>query len=838
MASYKVTSLTIGLQTGSDSTYYATWSFSKSHVASYTVQWYYATGDGFWYDGGSSSVTLKNATYSAPSNAKKIKVKVTPVSTTYETTVQTATTTNTSSGSNTVTWSGYTPTVSSGSSSSGTSYTTTTKTVSYWTGSAATATYTIVSLPEEPSAPTLSLGTVSSSKTVVIATVDTTDSYTEGIQFVYYRATSITGDYTKLSTVSSTVSGGQATVQKSVDNGYYYKVRCRGYRTISSKKNYGDYSDYSDDITTPPGPVTNLKVTGASSTSIKVSWTAPSTATKYTVEYVISSDEIAGYKLFGTGSSEVQEITDITSTTTYLTGLESGYKYYVRVKALNDDDQESTWVGTTGKYYCTIGTIPEAPTTWSSTTTAYLSGTSTYYVYLYFTHNCEDGSALTGARLRYKLSGDSSWTYSTAYTMVDEDSGVGYFAYGIGTWDPDADFSSNTLQWGVQTRGILYSDSNEGYGDWSTTRSVNIYDEPTLEIVSSEDTMSSYPLILDFACGPDGQNPISITVTVSALELYETTNYDGTTATIRKGQEIFIGTYDSSYFKESRFTMYLSASEINLEDDVSYRVSATVSLDSGLTADATFDFDTEFDADEYDVNASVDIDKDALVAYIRPWAEYAGEDTVYKGTDVTLGVYRREPDGTFTEIETGISAKYGGSLAVSDPHPALDYARYRIVAVDSSNSNVFYSDIPDQPVLEPSIVIQWDEDWQVFNVDGSEDDDGTPWAGSMIKIPYNIDVSETNDIDVSLVEYIGRDHPVSYYGTQKGYSASWSCEIPKTDTEMLAALRRLAIYAGDVYVREPSGTGYWAQIAVSMNLNHCELTVPVSFSIKRVEGGA
>jgi hypothetical protein len=88
-----------------------------------------------------------------------------------------------------------------------------------------------------------------------------------------------------------------------------------------------------------------------------------------------------------------------------------------------------------------------------------------------------------------------------------------------------------------------------------------------------------------------------------------------------------------------------------------------------------------------------------------------------------------------------------------------------------------------------------------------------------------------------MIKYIGRKHPVSYYGTHLGETASWSCTIPKNDTKTLYALRRLAAWAGDVYVREPSGVGYWANIVVNFSLKHRELTVPVSFEITRVEGG-
>ena len=107
----------------------------------------------------------------------------------------------------------------------------------------------------------------------------------------------------------------------------------------------------------------------------------------------------------------------------------------------------------------------------------------------------------------------------------------------------------------------------------------------------------------------------------------------------------------------------------------------------------------------------------------------------------------------------------------------------------------------------------------------------------MLKLPYNIDVSDGNTIDKSLVEYIGRKHPVSYYGTQVGQTQTWSVDIPKNDTETIYALRRLSVWMGDVYIREPSGSGYWANISVSFSQKHLDTIIPVKFSITRVAGG-
>ena len=133
--------------------------------------------------------------------------------------------------------------------------------------------------------------------------------------------------------------------------------------------------------------------------------------------------------------------------------------------------------------------------------------------------------------------------------------------------------------------------------------------------------------------------------------------------------------------------------------------------------------------------------------------------------------------------------------------------------------------------------MQWNEAWTDYNLPEDEAIAKPAWHGSMLKLPYNIDVTESNDLDVSIINYIGRKHPVSYYGTHIGSTAIWHCDVPKSDKETIYALRRLAIWMGDVYVREPSGVGYWANVSVSFEQKHCNLVVPVTIDITRVTGG-
>ena len=202
--------------------------------------------------------------------------------------------------------------------------------------------------------------------------------------------------------------------------------------------------------------------------------------------------------------------------------------------------------------------------------------------------------------------------------------------------------------------------------------------------------------------------------------------------------------------------------------------------------------------------------------------------------NLTLSVYRREYDGSFTEVASGIPNNY---TSVTDPHPALDRARYRFVAKDMLTGAISFYDMPGQQVNCSSIILQWAEDWSTFDTGEDQTIEGISWSGSLLKLPYNIKVTDTRKPEVALVEYAGRKHPVSYYGTQVGETTQWSADIPKDDKETIYALRRLSLWAGDVYVREPSGMGYWANVEVSFNQSYDAVTVPISLNITRVEGG-
>lgn len=670
------------------------------------------------------------------------------------------------------------------------------KEASYWTGTSETATYSVSTNPPD----TISAPNVEIKDFTLTATLDNiSDSKIDQIQFQVYDGTKLFDSGTV------DVKTRRAVFSCSINAGGNYRVRCRAVNWYGTSTVYGEWSDFSGESTTIPTSISGVSCIADSETSVKLTWNSVSTATSYEIQYSVK-------KTYFDSASEVSSLT-VESSTAFVTGLEAR-EWFFRVRAVNDVGR-SAWSEIVS---VVIGATPEPPTTWSSTTTAVIGEDVT----LYWVHNTEDGSKMAEAQIEIDINGASSTVTIPGITEEDKDEGI--YSY---TLDTSKYSVGAVVLWKVKTKGI-----NGKYGEWSTQRTINVYAPPTLSLeisMDDNDILSSLPLTIEATAGPNEQTPTSYHVAVIANDSYEIDDAIGSSILVVEGSEVYSKIFNVS---DRTLNVELSAGDILLQNDQSYTVKVSVSMNSGLTAENSLQFTTDWEDYSYIPDASVAIDKDTLSCYISPFC--IDIDGSFP-EDVALSVYRREYNGTFTKLASGLAND--GVVTITDPHPALDYARYRIVAQHTGTSEVMYEDLPGLPIGEPAIVIQWDETWSDFNYMGEDESEERPWSGSMLRLPYNVDVSEDRSIDVSLIEYIGRKHPVSYYGTQLGETATWSTVIDKTDKETLYGLRRLSVWMGDVYVREPSGVGYWAQIKVSMSTKHLDVIIPVSFEIKRVEGG-
>lgn len=682
-----------------------------------------------------------------------------------------------------------------------TTHTVNKKDVVYWTATWSTdKNYSFSSNPPTtPPVPTVEVDNLK--LTASLSNLDVNGTY---IQFHIVK-----NDTSQYKLVKVAIKTNAASYSCSLAAGTRYKVRCRAYRGTL----YSDWSEYSSNYDTRPGTPTGVTIKGTSETSIQLSWTAVSTATSYEIEYTTNRN-------YFNGSDGTSTVNGITTTRYEKTGLESGETYFARVRAVNDQG-ESGWSSIVSVI---IGEAPDSPTTWSSTTTAIVGDS----LYLYWVHNSKDESNMRTAQLQIYVN-NVLQTQTVSIANVDDDEDEETHEY---EFDTSSLTEGAQIKWRVRTAGITGV-----FGEWSIQRTVDVYAPPTLELSLTNvdgdniDVLESFPFYINGISGPNTQTPIGYHVTILSNDSYETIDEIGNVKMVNAGDEVYSKYYDNVVF----LLLELSAGSIDLENNKEYEIQTTVSMDSGLNVTESITFTVSWTDEQYEPNAEIGVDEDTLEANIHPYCDDENGDLI---PGITLGVYRREFDGTFTEIATGLSNTE--DLYVTDPHPALDYARYRIVAITDATGAVSYYDVPGYPVGEKSVIIQWDEDWSEFDA-STEDEADSPenptWSGSMLRLPYNIDVSDDYSMDVELVEYVGRKHPVSYYGTQVGSTSNWNVAIDKSDENTLYTLRRLAIWAGDVYVREPSGSGYWANVSVSFSQSHGSLIIPVSIDVKRVEGG-
>ena len=767
----KATIKHFGLQSNTDRTVFATWIWDKENTENYQAKWEYDTGDSVWFAGSNSTVDTKQSVWNAPANAKRVRFYVKPIS--------------------------KKRTVNG-------------KESSYWT--AGWSTVKSYSFADNPPSTPSSAPEVDVKGFKLTASLRNITGTASIIEFALFK------DGTKYKTGKAAIKASAASFEFALVAGSEYTVRCRAY----GNGEYSEWSSYTNPIGTIPATpegFTKCILQGDNHDRVHLEWKACATATDYEIEY--ANDQSFFDTTANTTKQKTGNVTEWTFVDAFKLDANSDKagQWFFRIRAINDNG-ESGWSSVSST---SIGKAPSAPTTWSSTNSVIVGEPLT----LYWVHNSEDGSSQKEAQLKLTIGGVSNTTIIKNTTDEDEKDKTSSY-----TVDTSEYTEGTTIVWSVSTIG-----EGGAYSDWSVTRTVHVFAAPSIDLTVEDsngnefNTLESFPLRIRGITEPNTQRPIGFYVSVKANQSYTTIDSMGNERKVLTGEDIYKKYIDSADLLD----ITLGPSDVDLENNIPYTIKVMAHMNSGLTAEASYDFTVAWAEDDtvYEPNAEIVYDDETYSAYIRPYCDDSEGNPV---SGITLSVYRREFDGAFTEIGTDIDNTI--NKFILDPHPALDFARYRVVARTAETGAITYCDVPGYPVGCKAIIIQWDEAWSNFDTSGNSDALSEPaWTGSLLKLMYNIDISDKTDRDVELVSYIGRARPVSYHGTQLGESSTWSVEIPANDTETLYALRRLSIWMGDVYVREPSGSGYWASIDVSFSQKHCDLTIPVTINVTRVEGG-
>ena len=780
----------------------ASWTWTKSHTANYSCEWQFATGNKdktgktIWYEGSSSSSDVKNSLYTIPNEAISVRFRVKPIATKK----------------------------------------TDKKKTPYWSASwSAWKKIAVVDCP----AKVVPNFTIEIGHALLNLTVGS-DCKSYKYQIFEDDSCIMTSSKISINLVDSIY------IYHEFIPGRTYYARVATYGSTGATLGYGDLSSGS---TSGPSfcEITDLRMNlGSDGTrSMYIAWDYLGTEVKnnnwsYDIEYTTTLEYIKDIKREATGQVSKITVTSSEGEPNQFYNIpfnieNEGAVYYFRVRANNGSSSGVKYSERWSEVMsCPFGVAPSTPTTWTIIDSYRTSDSIT----VYFNHNSLDGSPMRKYRIVY-TNGDITNQIEGTVPVTSDNPNSGYYTFSSLFFTDGSE-----VRWKVQTMGAV-----EEWSPFSVERVFTVYDDPIISLTidgqdfTDDDTgneIKRYPVrFTTSALNSVAQTMISVSFEITANNRYRTTDTTGRDKYVNEGEVIYSKTYNVNNVRT--FDIDLNVGDVILENGEEYTAKVTAAFNTGLSAYDDIEFMTSF---ENGVIPEPDTDEVVITRDLcAVFNVYCMTDEGAYVNDVLFSVYRIDFDGGLTPLYTDIEPAEGSNgVKVVDYHPSLNEASYRLVAKSKLTGEIVFNDIPAEPVGETGIVIQWDDvdNYISFeDIEESDDEfDAVGWSGTILKLPYNITTSETTKIDTGLIEYIGRDHPVSYYGTQLGQTANWRTEIPRNDMETINILRRLSVYRGDVYVREPTGTGYWAHVVVSFDRTYDSLKVPVSLSITRVEGGA
>ena len=265
--------------------------------------------------------------------------------------------------------------------------------------------------PNKVTAPTLKVSNVASTGKIKL----TWNKISAAAKYEVYRATSKTGTYTKLSTVTGTsLTNGSAPAGKT----YYYKIRAVS--ANGTKSGWSNIVSRTCDLPRPDVTVSNI----ASSGKIKVSWKKIDGAIKYEV-YRATSENGTYSKLITTTSTSINN-----------TSATAGKTYYYKVKAIHSNSSANSAYSLVDARTCDLAqptlTVKRNSNGDPKLTWAKVSGAVKYQVYMATSKNgtykllktvtgtsLTHSSAAAGQTLYYKVRAiHSNSAANSAYSEI------------------------------------------------------------------------------------------------------------------------------------------------------------------------------------------------------------------------------------------------------------------------------------------------------------------------------------------------------------------------------------------------------------------------------------
>ena len=337
----------------------------------------------------------------------------------------------------------------------------------------------------------------------------------------------------------------------------------------------------------------------------------------------------------------------------------------------------------------------------------------------------------------------------------------------------------------------------------TSLENVTVVDDEEESITRSVLSLTQMPLTVAVSgAGNDG----TTTVAVERAADYHMARPDETSFNGFEGETVAL-------VEGSSVTIGLDSLIGALDDGAPYRIVATVQDGYGQSALAELDFEVHWTHQAVMPEASVEIDnlnKIAKITAVQPEEADEGD---------TFDIYRLSADRPELIIENG----EWGTVYV-DPYPAIGVHGGHRVVFKTINGDYITED------NEPAWIDLTEEDGDILNVPGHLID----CDGETIALDYDLDLSSSWEKDFVETRYLGGSIQGDWNpAVGRKVSAKSSIQAVR-DPDTVSALRRLAMFPGICHVRTRDGSSYAADVQVSEDYSNGKIA-NFSLEITRVD---
>lgn len=505
-----------------------------------------------------------------------------------------------------------------------------------------------------------------------------------------------------------------------------------------------------------------------------------------------------------TDEPETYEISTVRASAWNVSGLETGTRWYFRVRLFADSGDSKTY----GQYSETLdidlSSAPAIPAlTLSAGVITEQGSVTASWVYV-----TTDSTGQASAELAEVTTVGGVTTYTPiAYAMTAQHIEIN--AADMGWTSGEA----HALAVRVTSASGRTSDG------WSNVVTVNVAEPLTAAITQTS--------LVEQTIVVDGSARTVQSLTVMPFTATATGAGDNGTTTLMivRDADYVIDRPDESQFNgfegetialwtqtgEAQITINQDDLIGHLDDEAQYRLIATVQDALGQSDEASIAFEVHWTHQAIIPTATVTIDNDEMIAVMRPIAP-AGT-----ASGDVCDIYRLsvdKPELIYPNASWGVD--------YVDPFPTIgEYGGHRFV-FKSVNGDY----------------ITADNEFAWYDTGGNEDDylesdyNVIDFGTGRVMLQYNIDLSNSWTKDFKETQYLGGSIQGDWNPAVSRSSSVNAVTVTATDSETIEAMRRLATWPGICHVRTKDGSSYAADVQVSEDYKVSQGHKLASFQLK------